>query len=334
MRNLSLPFRARFLPCFAPDGAGGAAAATLTETTPPGDAAATTPPAAATPAEPPAARWFENAELVNPDEVAWLRSKGLTLDDPAQAAAKLLKGHRSAEQYIGKGVDKIIERPADGQAYAEWARNNAAALGLPETVDGYTFAPPETWPKDAPWDKDFEAKFRAVAFEQGLPPAAAQKVVDLYAERMAGLLAEVDAKGKEADAKMMADLERDYGDQVPAVLARARQAAQAVMEKAGIDQQAIDLVSRRLSQDMGDAAVIRVMNAIGEMMGEDTALGLGASNGGLAATRADAEAALHEFMKPGGEWYQASLMNDRAAMDRLRPKFDQLTKAAARFSAK
>ena len=152
-------------PVWAPEDGGAAA----------GDAGAADAAAAAAAAaqagagDPPAAKWFEG-DLLTADERTWLGSKGLNLDDPLQAIPKLVRGHRSAEQFMGKGVERIIERPADGQAYAEWARANAAALGLPEKAEGYEIAPPESWPKDAQWDTAFEAEFRKVAFEEGLPP--------------------------------------------------------------------------------------------------------------------------------------------------------------------
>lgn len=299
--------------------------------------AGATPPAGAGEAPPaggaPAAKWFESADLLTEDERKWLGSKGLTLDDPAQAAAKLLRGHRNAEQFIGKGVDKILERPAEGQEFGDWARANAKALGLPDAPDGYDLSPPESWPKDAAWDKDFEAKFRDFAHKNGMPPAMAKAAVGIYAEKIQAMTADVDRQYQEANAKMMADLERDYGDKAPLMIARAKMGAQAVAEKAGFDADALAAITSRIARDAGgDAMAIKFMNAIGEMLGEDSAIGLGAGGGGgLGPTRADAEAALRDFTKSGGEWAVAAAKNDQAAINRLRPKFDALTKQLAAF---
>jgi hypothetical protein len=117
---------------------------------------------------------------------------------------------------------------------------------------------------------------------------------------------------------------------------RAREAgAQAIAEKAGLDAEALTAVTARLSKDMGDAQTIRFMAAIGELMGEDSGVGLGqGSGGGLTATRSAAEAALADFMKPDGEWAKAAQSRDSAAINRLRPKFDQLTRAVAAFGGK
>ncbi len=119
------------------------------------------------------------------------------------------------------------------------------------------------------------------------------------------------------------------------MIARAKQGAQAIAEKAGLDAEALTAVTARLSKDMGDAQTIRFMAAIGELMGEDSGVGLGqGSGGGLTATRSAAEAALADFMKPDGEWAKAAQSRDSAAINRLRPKFDQLTRAVAAFGGK
>ncbi len=332
MRNK--PIWTRFMPLWAPNDGG---------TPPAGDAPPADPPAAPpagdTPAvppsnDPPAAKWFENNELMSAEEREWLTARGLNLDDPLQAIPKLVRGHRSAEKHIGRGVDKIIERPGDGQAYSEWARANATALGLPEAADGYEIAKPESWPQDATWDSDFEAQFRTVAFEEGLPPAAVNRLVGIYADKIKGLNELADQGYERANAQMMTDLNREFGEQVPAVLARAQQGAQAVAQAAGMDMQAVEAITARLSKDSGDAQVIKFMAKIGEMMGEDNLLRANGGQQGLGATRADAEAALSEFMKPDGEWAKASATRDTAAINRLRPKFDQLTKAVAGFGGK
>lgn len=312
-------FWMRFAPVWAPEDGGAGAGAD--------DAAVAT-------GEQTAAKWFEG-DILTADERTWLGTKGLNLDDPLQAIPKLVRGHRSAEQYIGKGIDRIIERPGEGQSYAEWARANAAALGLPEAAEGYQIAPPESWPKDAQWDTGFEAEFRKIAFEEGLPSAAANKLVALYAEKVKGLNDAAEQGYAQANTAMMGELARDYGEQVPAVIARAKQGAQAIAQKAGLDGEALTAVTARLSRDMGDAQTIRFMAAIGELMGEDTSVAMGAGAGaGLIATRAQAEQAFAEFMKPDGEWAKASLARDPGAISRLRPKFDQLTRAVAAFGGK
>jgi hypothetical protein len=126
---------------FEAEGAGAGAA-------PAGEPA---PGAAAAAAPAAAAKWFEDAAY-SPEERSWLAAKGLAEDDPMAAMPKLVKGHRAAEQRIGKGLDAIIEKPAKDQPYDEWVKANREALGLPADEKGYQVAPPENWPKDLPWD--------------------------------------------------------------------------------------------------------------------------------------------------------------------------------------
>lgn len=288
------------------------------------------PPAEGTPATPPAgAKWFEGDALTDEDRT-WLTAKGIPLDDPAAAAVKLAQGHRNAEKYIGKGVDKILERPAEGQDWGDWARANAAALGLPDKAEAYDLSAPEGWPKDLPWDTDLEAKFRDLAFKSGMPPAMAKATVGIFAERMAALAGDVDRQFAEANGKMMADLEREHGAAMPRVLAQAKQGAQALADWAGLDKDALAAFTNRISKDAGgDAMAIKVMAAIGARLGEDTAIGLGGGDGGGAATLSDAQAALAAFTAKDGEFAKAVAASDHVTLARLRPKYDALTKAVA-----
>lgn len=313
------------LPLWAPEDGGAP---------PPAEGTPATPPAGDGAPPPAGAKWFEGDALTDEDRT-WLTAKGIPLDDPAAAAVKLAQGHRNAEKYIGKGVDKILERPAEGQDWGDWARANAAALGLPDKAEAYDLSAPESWPKDLPWDTDLEAKFRDLAFKSGMPPAMAKATVGIFAERMAALAGDVDRQFAEANGKMMADLEREHGAALPRVLAQAKQGAQALADWAGLDKDALAAFTNRISKDAGgDAMAIKVMAAIGARLGEDTAIGLGAGGGGGAASKADAQAALADFMKPGGAYYVAVEKGDTAEIARLKPQFDQLAAAVAAFDKK
>ena len=180
MINLLTRFARR--PVFAPADEG----------TPPGEAPPVTPPASAGDPPPaaapsaPTAKWFEDAAYT-PEERAWLAAKGLAEDDPLKAVPKLIKGHRAAEQRIGKGLDSIIDKPAKDQTFAQWSAANRAALGLPDKEDGYAVPPPEFWPKDAQWDTTLEANARKMAFENGVSPEVHQAYVSLFAQKMKDL---------------------------------------------------------------------------------------------------------------------------------------------------
>ena len=307
------------------DGAGAAGADG-------GDQAAAAAAAANTAAAPAStaaqAKWFEDAAYT-PEEKAWLAAKGLAEDDPLKAMPKLIKGHRSAEQRIGKGLDSIMDKPAKDQSFAEWSAANRAALGLPDKEDGYTAQPPEFWPKEAKWDATLEASARKVAFENGVSPDAHKAYVNLFAQKMKDMNDAAEGGIAAANKTMMDDLRRDFGDRTDAVITGAKQAAQYFGEKAGLDGTAIENIGMVLSDKVGDASTIRFMAAIREAMGEDSAVALGHGSQQLTATPADARAELQKLRSPGGEYYEATKSRNLSEIARLKPKMDQLSKLAS-----
>lgn len=298
------------------EGAPGGAAA--------GDQAAGAQAAAGAAA---AAKWFEAADY-SPEEREWLTAKGLAVEDPAAVLPKLVKGHRSAEQRIGKGLDSIMDRPKEGQSYAEWARANAAALGLPEAEDGYQVERPEGWPKDAPWNDDLASKARKIAFDHGLPPQALGAFTQLYAAQIASMNDAVDQQLEQSRSAMMGELEKDWGAAMPQKLAQARAGAQQLAQAAGLGSDALELFSAALAPKVGDPAVMRMFAAVGEMLGEDSAPGLG-QGGGLAMTAAEAKAALDTEYGPDSEWARAGASRDHAKIAQLKPRFEQLSRLAS-----
>jgi hypothetical protein len=307
-----------FAPLREAEGMGGGAA---------GEGAT---PAAAAPAAAPAAAapWWQAADF-GTEEQDWLKARGLTEDDATKVLPKLVKGHRLAEQRLGRGVDRILDKPAEGQALPEWMRANAAALGLPDKEEGYAVKRPEGWPKDAAWDGEFEAQARKLAFEAGVPPAAFQGFVELYATKVAGL-EQAAAEGLARDnAAMMAELQRDHGDQTEAVITRARQGAEVVASRAGMTPDQIGELSQLLSAKTGNATAIRFMAAIGEMLGEDTGIGMG-RGGALTMTPAEARSQLAAFTAEGSDWAKAAAAGNASKIAELKPRFEQLAKLAAR----
>lgn len=287
-------------------------------------------PAAAAAAAAPAggaAKWFEDAAY-SPEERSWLAAKGLAEDDPMAAMPKLIKGHRAAEQRIGKGLDTIIEKPAKDQPYDAWVAANREALGLPADEKGYAVTPPEGWPKDLPWDTAMETQAKAVALKYGIPPAALQELVNMQAQGVMAAHGQVGAEVEAAKGALMADLQKDWSDQTPAKITLAKQAAQTVAQAAGMDMQAIANMSELLMDKTGDANVIRFMAQLGSMMADDVGQGIG-KGGPMTMTPAEARQQLAQLRAPEGEYYKASEKRDHAALAALRPKMDNLAKIAA-----
>jgi hypothetical protein len=301
------PFWATFLALRAPaDGAGaGAAAADPAPAPAAGDPPAATPaPADPTPAPVAPPKPWHDSDRFNDDERRWLTAKGLAIDDPVEAAVKLLKGHRSAEQRIGKGLDAIMDRPAKDQKYAEWAKANAAALGLPESVEGYKVERPADWPKDLPWNEDLDAKAQALAFENGVPPEVHKAYIGMVADYMKGTAADLDRQMDAARGEMMAELQRDWGKETDAKLTQAKQAMGHFAGEAGLAPEAVDSLMTTLKEKVGDAATMKLFAAIGASMGEDKIGGLG-GGGQFGMTPAEANAAIAAMAAPGGELFEA-----------------------------
>jgi hypothetical protein len=315
--------RRAFAPADDPPAGGGAG-----DPTPAGGGAGDPPPAPAGGAgDPPAAKWWEAKDITD-EERQWLSARGLAEDDPMVVIPKMIKGHRAAEQRIGKGLDAIIDKPAKGEAYADWVAKNREALGLPADEKGYEVARPENWPKDAPWDDKTEKAARAIAVKYGIPKEGLQELVDLQAGTALQTYQDANAMGETAKLALMADLQKDYGDQMPKVLHQARLGAQFIGEKAGLSTEAIANLSDVLTEKAGDANAIRAFKVIGEMLGDDAAVGLG-KGGGLTTTPAEARAEIARLRSPEGDYAKAVKAGDRTELARLQPIIDRLTRLAA-----
>ena len=275
------------------------------------------------------AKWWQGADY-SPDEQQWLAARGLTEDDPAKIVPKLVKGHRAAEQRLGKGLDTIMDRPAKDQPLTDWMRAQKDVFGLPEKAEDYKVERPKELPDTIAWDGEFEGRARTKAFELGLTPDQMNGLVGLYAEQVQGLNAKIAAEETAANDRMMADLTAEFGAQLQPRLALAKQAAAVLGEQAGLDKAAIAAVSSVLTEKAGgSAATIKLFAKIGELMSEDK-LVTGASAG--AETAAEARQKLAAMQAPDGAYYKAverARNGDPAEQQRLKPEIERLTRLAA-----
>lgn len=266
------------------------------------------------------AKWWEAADY-SAEERQWLTARGLTEDDPAKIVPKLVKGHRAAEQRLGKGLDTIMDRPARDQSLTDWMRAQKDVFGLPDKAEDYPIERPKDLPDTIAWDGEFEGKARAKAFELGLTPGQMNGLVGLYAEQVMGLNQRIAAEEQAANDKMMADLTTEFGAQLQPRMALARQAAQVLGEQAGLDKAAIAAVSSVLSEKAGgSAATIKLFAKIGEMMADDKLI-TGNGTGELSAAEARAKAAA--MRAPGGAFFEASAKGSQAA---IRAALEELTR--------
>lgn len=275
-----------------------------------------------------AAKWFEDATYAGDRE--WLTAKGLDkVDDVGKALRSTVQGYRNAEQRLGRPADAIMDRPAKDQALPDWMRANAAVFGVPDSAEKYAIEKP-TLPKGVEWDGTLEAEARKIAFDHALPPGALQAMVKLYADRITSIVGDADTQLATANREMMTALERDWGAQTEAKIGMARTAMAAIAEKAGLPPEAQAAIAMSLKQSTGDAGVMKLFAAIGEMIPEDTLAGLGkGAGGGIGGTPEEARRKLAEMDKPEGEWGKAFLAGNMREMQRLRPMRDALVKIAA-----
>lgn len=304
------------------------AAAETTQAAPETAAAAAAAQAGAEDDAAPEPRWWEGSGFTDAQRQV-LTAKGLTVDDPLAAMPKLLDAYANAERRLGKPADRLIEKPAEGQDVAEWMRANGELFGVPKDAEGYEIERPEGWPKDAPWDSEMEAQARAIAHEHGVPAAALNAMVAMYAERVARVDAAAATDFEAASAELQEVLQKDWGGQYGARVAQAQQAASVVAEAAGLDNDALEAMAAVLKPKIGDANTLRMFAAIGEMLGEDSASGLGKGAASLGTTPAEARAERARLMAPGGAYFEASKAGDHTALARLKPRMEQLAKLAA-----
>jgi hypothetical protein len=326
--NSTMIDRLRARRTFAPEGEGTGGDTTQTTTTGGETTTSTTGgDTTQTTTTQTSAKWWEGERFADPAR-QYLTAKGLTVDDPMEAMPKLVDIAANAEKRIGKGLDSILDKPTKDQPWTDWVAKNRDSLGLPADEKGYEVARPENWPKDAPWNDQAEAAAKAIAVKYGIPKDALQELVNLQAADAMRTYQTAAALGEEGKRALMADLEKDFGEQVPKVLHQARLGAQFIGEKAGLNTEAIANLSDVLTEKIGDANAIRAFRVIGEMLGDDTAVGLG-KGGGLTTTPAEARAEIARLRAPDGEYFKAVKSGDRNEIARVQPTIDRLTRIAA-----
>lgn len=311
------PFWTLFQPVRAPNDGGGEGGAPAVAADPADPAA---PAASAVP------KWYEGDGLTT-DERRFLESKGLTgIEDPAEAASKLARYYRSAEQLIG---DKnAMKGPAKDQPIGDWMKANAKTFGIPETAEGYKVDKPADWPKDLPWNDELDAKAQTLAFERGVPVELHKAYIGMVADYMKGTAADLDRQMETARGEMMAELQRDWGNQTDAKLTQAKQAMSHFAGEAGLPPEAIDGLMTTLKEKVGDAAAMKLFAAIGASMGEDRGVHLGKSSQ-FSMTPAEASAAMSAMSQPGGKLYEATKAQNRVLLAEAQQERERLARIAA-----
>lgn len=271
-------------------------------------------------------KWWEGADYTA-EERQWIEARGLADEDVGKIVPKLVKGHRNAEVRLGRPAEQILDRPKEGQSVIDWQRENAALFGLPKTLDEVKIERPKDLAEGIAWDGAFETKARQAAYDLGLTGAQLTGMTALYAGQVQAVLQAADTEAQAASERMMADLGRDWGAELPAKLARARQAANVVATDAGLDAAGIEAMAQALAAKTGDAAVIRMFDRIADMLAEDRMVG--GVGGRIGMTPADARAKAASLRAPGGAFFEASAKGDQRKLAELMPELQRLDRLAA-----
>lgn len=280
--------------------------------------------------------WWQDTKRFDDKTQTMLKAKGLTVDDPLEAMQKLAGMYSNAETFRGKPVDQLMEKPKQGQEVSEWMKANGDLFGIPEKPEDYKIEKPESWPKDAPWDDKAEAKLREKAHELGLNSAQTSAMAGIYADIVTETLGGAEAGGQQARAQLEAELKKGWGDEYPAKVARAQQAWQVAAEQAGLDADGALNAAQMLSgkDGEGDANVLRLFAALGDMMGEDVLPRVGGNGGSLGVTPAEARAELETMLSPDSEYSKAVKARRQGqhvnGWDALEARRQHLTKLAAK----
>jgi hypothetical protein len=255
--------------------------------------------AAADPAPPPAAS-------APPD---WRATLPAELRDAPNLAkfsdvGALAKGYVEAETLIGR---KGVIVPTDKDAPEVHARYRAA-LGVPETPDGYAFKAPEGLPAEA-WQDTGLKSLATWAHELGITPTQAQGLAERYARQQAEEMQRA-AQGIGPDGKPMEEVLRgEWGAAYDAKVDLARRAAR----QFGGDAGALDALEAKI----GGAALLKMFARIGETMADDRPAGMGTGQ----PARTDPAAELKQIMAPGSAYWQPLHPEHRQVFDRARELF-------------
>lgn len=266
-------------------------------------------------------KWFEGADFSD-DDRSFLTAKGFATDEPGPAMLKMMQSYRAAEAKMGKPAGELMDRPKEGESVADWLKANGDTFGIPADADKYEIEKPEL-PQGMEWDDDLESKAKTLAHEHGVPAAALNAFVGLFAEKQAGDFSKYAEELSAAEQDLTATLQKDWGPEYARKLDGAKRAANFIGEKAGLDQTALYNVQAALSEKGGSAETVKMFSALYEMIGEDTIVD-GAGSTSQATPPEAARQQLAEMNQSGSDYQKAMAGTDAAAKKEWRERRQRL----------
>lgn len=214
-------------------------------------------PVAPAAGDPPTADW--RASITDPEHVEFAKRMASPAD-AIKSAVDLRKLNSSMIRVPGKDAT-----PEDRAKFNK-------AIGVPETVEGYTF---DLGREATEADKAIQGNLAKVAFENGVPATAMSALTKAVAELAGAQKAEENRVAVEARAANEAALRKEWGADYEANKTLATRAVQAFGEVKS-HPEVIDFFDKTLvnGQKLGDHPImVRMLGNIGRRMGEGEFIG-------------------------------------------------------------
>ncbi len=233
----------------------------------------------------------------------WVKSVGVK---DVAGLAKIARDNQKAVRDGGR-----IKVPGEG-ASADEIKAYHAAIGVPETVQGYALDPINDAEGNAvPLQTELLDRLAAKALDGGMPAAAYKAVVGEFVQAQLEQLAGLEAERKaEAGAWM-----KEQGDKAPAQSAAVNRGAEVL----GLDGTEV----AKLRNELGSRRTLDVLAKLGNAVSEDMVAGIGGSTQKFLMNGAQAQA---EIDRMRGDPATVSKMTIKGSPENA--KYERLLKVA------
>ena len=257
------------------------------------DSSASSQPAAETPTQP-------SAGWVNPDGTfgdKWLDALPEDAKDYKDTLAKyksvpdMAKALANANALIGKklGVPSEKSSPEEVAAFRK-------AMGVPDTLDDYKFAP-DALPEGMTWNDDFAKPFAEIAHKHNVPPSAMKALANQFAHYEKVKLEALQSTFEKQRTDAVGTLQKEWGNEFDKNIGLAKQAA----KMAGVNAN---------SHGFSDPEVVRGFVRMAQMMSEDK-MGRGMQSAEMMTGQARAMDIMRNADNP---WHKRYQEGDREAV--------------------
>jgi hypothetical protein len=190
----------------------------------------------------------------------WVPEKFWDKTTKAPKTEELGRSYKNLEKLLGREKVPVPTSDDDEEGWQRWY----AAMGRPEAPDKYEFKRPDL-PTDLPYDEDSEKAFREWAHINGLNKKQANNLYDAYVKTQVERHASWHTGQQQSKAKIVADLQREYGNQYEGKVNLAKTAIRQYADP--------DFLHYLDESGMGnDPRMIRAWIKVGEKMTGETKL--------------------------------------------------------------